>query len=225
MADRFIGRHAGGVRLELPRHVELFFEPIRVAKQRHHVALEESLELVLRKAQRTTLSVRTLLNLFRGRGGPLLLIFLSLPFCQPLQLPGFSTPFGLIIVFIGFRVAYGQKIWLPDRILARKLPGSWVRKCVNTSLFIVRKIQKVIRPRYIFLAQHPVMKLTNGILITLFGLVFTLPIPIPLINLFAAWPLLFLGLGLLEDDGVMIGIGYLIPLLVLAGAALFWYFV
>jgi hypothetical protein len=36
--------------------------------------------------------------------------------------------------------------------------------------------------------------------------------PIPLTNLFFAYPILAFGLGLLEDDGLMIVVGYLLTL-------------
>jgi hypothetical protein len=42
-----------------------------------------------------------------------LVIILVLPFCQPIPLPGFSTPFGIALMIFGFRIALRQRPWLP----------------------------------------------------------------------------------------------------------------
>lgn len=48
-----------------------------------------------------SVQLRDILAVMHGRAYTLLLILLSLPFCQPIPLPGSSTPFGVVIALIG----------------------------------------------------------------------------------------------------------------------------
>ncbi|MEI6035553.1 MAG: exopolysaccharide biosynthesis protein [Verrucomicrobiae bacterium] len=42
-----------------------------------------------------------LMDRLQGRVYTLLLVLLCLPFCQPIALPGLSTPFGVVIALLG----------------------------------------------------------------------------------------------------------------------------
>jgi hypothetical protein len=46
-----------------------------------------------------------------------LLLLIGLPFLTPVPLPGFSTPFGFLVLLIGARLALGRQPWLPKTIL------------------------------------------------------------------------------------------------------------
>jgi hypothetical protein len=66
-----------------------------------------------------SLSLFEIMGILSGKGRTLLLILLSLPFCQPIQIPGMSTPFGLMIAFIGFRMSFGKNAWLPKKVMSK----------------------------------------------------------------------------------------------------------
>ena len=55
----------------------------------------------------------------------------------------------------------------------------------------------------------------HGIFILLLGLIASIPIPLPLNNLVAAFPVLLLGLSLLERDGALAIVSYLSSILCL----------
>lgn len=57
------------------------------------------------------------------------------------------------------------------------------------------------------------MEKVNGLAICLLGILLALPLPIPLSNLTAAWSILLIAFGILEDDGLFVIIGYLVALL------------
>ena len=176
--------------------------------------LKTSFAALIEKAQgQRTLSIGEILEILSGKGRVLMLIFLSLPFCQPLQIPGLSTPFGLCVAFIGFRMAFGKRIWLPKRVLLKTVSSAKVRKYSQKFLKLTTKIAHLIHPRLKWLSKHKVMHICNGLLITLLGLFLALPLPIPLTNLSAGWGIFLLSLGLLEEDGVFILAGYLISLI------------
>src|SRR6185436_3485018 len=175
-----------------------------------HQTLQDRLLLLKDAAdEHPTISYRTILNILSGKGRLLLLMILSLPFCLPL-FPGMSVPFGLIIAFIGIRIAFGKTVWLPSRILSKKIKSSSLKAVVNKTLRILKKMERWTHPRFRWMSTHPIMRVINGIILSLLGLALALPIPIPLSNIPAAWGCFVLSFGIIEDDGVFILLGYLI---------------
>ena len=61
------------------------------------------------------LTLGGLIERLEGRVYTLLLVILSLPMCQPVPLPGLSTPLGVAIALLGLRFAFRQHPWMPDR--------------------------------------------------------------------------------------------------------------
>lgn len=178
-----------------------------------HKTLEERLTLLEEKAQERYLSVKTILQVLSGKGRPLLLIFLSVPFCQPFQIPGLSIFFGLMIAFIGIRIAFGKRLWIPQSFLSKKISSKTVGKITRKSLRLIDKMKRWVHPRLDWMCYHPCMPLMNGLLLCLLGLLLALPLPIPFTNLLTAWALFFLSLGLLEDDGLVVLFGYALSFL------------
>lgn len=173
-------------------------------------SLQQALLKVAEQAQiQEKITIEDLLKSLAGRGYPIILILLSLPFCQPIQIPGFSTPFGLIIIFIGLRMAFGHHLWWPQWLLKREISTQLLEKIINKSLWLVQKIQKILCKRWMWLSSSSFSSIMHGITITLLGLFLATPFPIPLSNIGAAWAILFIALGLLEDDGLFIFLGYI----------------
>ena len=169
---------------------------------------------MLKKSQKqATFSIEEILGILSGNGRILFLIFLSLPFCLPLQIPGLSIPFGLSVAFIGFRMAFAKRIWLPKKVLFKTVPSATVQQISQKFLKILTKIERLTRPRLRWLSKHKIMHICNGFLFVLLGIVLALPLPVPLTNLLAGWAIFLLSIGLLEDDGIFILIGYFISLL------------
>ncbi len=177
--------------------------------------LEEEIALVQQKGAVNPLSIAEILQVLSGKGRSLVLILLSLPFCQPIQIPGLSTPFGLIIAFLGLRMTFGKKIWLPDRLLTKTIPDKVLSSITDKTLKLIRKIRRWIYPRFTWLCHSPIMEKMHGLAIFVLGIFLALPLPIPLSNLTAAWSILLVALGLLEDDGLFIFLGYLVSVLTL----------
>jgi hypothetical protein len=173
------------------------------------IGLEEKITLLIDKTKRASLTVKELLHILSGKGRFLIIILLSLPFCQPVQIPGFSTPFGIAIAFFGIRSAFGKKIWLPERLLTKKISSKKLQRIAQKGLWLLKKCEKFLHPRLPFLTRYPAMKVANGLLIALMGIFLALPLPVPFSNIASAWSLLLLSLGLLEDDGVFMILGYI----------------
>lgn len=180
-------------------------------------SLEENLAILLEKSRTaSSLSIKEILEVISQKGRLLILILLSLPFCQPILLPGLSIPFGIAVAIIGLRIAFGKHVWLPKKILVRTIKTTTIEKIVQKALLMMKKIRPWIHPRLQWLCLHRTMQLVNGLLLFLLGVLLALPLPIPFTNITTGWSILLIGLGLLEDDGVLILIGYLITLATLA---------
>jgi len=184
-----------------------------MAKIKKNSTLEEEIVLLQQEAKARPVSIRDLLRILSNKGRPLILIVLCLPFCQPLQIPGLSMPFGLAIAFFGLRMAFGKRIWLPKSILAKQIKSSTIEKITRKVLLLVKKTKRWIHPRLSILCRSPFMKIVNGLTIFILGFLLSLPLPIPLSNLAPAWSIFFIGIGSLEDDGIFVLLGYLTLLL------------
>lgn len=174
--------------------------------------LEEGIVLLRQESKDKLLSIAEILYILSGKGRSLILILLSIPFCQPIQIPGLSTPFGFAIAFTGLRILFGKRIWLPKKLLEKKIPSATFEKITDKTLAIVRKIKPWIHPRLIWMCHSSFMEKGNGLVIIILGIFLALPLPIPLSNLTAAWSICLVALGVLEDDGVFVLIGYLLSL-------------
>ena len=179
-------------------------------KSKTHLTLEKRILILKQRTEKGSISVQEILHVLSGKGQSLILLFLSLPFCQPLQIPGLSTPFGVIITFIGLRMAFGKRLWLPKHFLEKKINPHKMQKLTKKTLWLVKKIKRWVHPRLPSLCNYPAFHIINGLLIFILGVCLALPIPIPFTNLSVAWSIFFVGLGILEEDGVFVLIGYLI---------------
>jgi hypothetical protein len=185
--------------------------------------LGQALHDLLDKAQGQAVTVDTIVKSLAGRGYPVLLVLIALPFCVPIQIPGLSTPFGLLLSFMGLRIAFGKRLHWPKSLLRREISYSTLKRIVGRVMHWSRRFQKWLRPRFSYFVQYPVWHRLHGLLIAALGLMLALPLPIPFTNMLAALPIVLIGLGLLEDDGLWILAGYVIALLALAYlATLFW---
>ena len=155
----------------------------------------------------------------QGRAYLLLLVLLALPFCTPIPLPGLSTPFGLVVAFIGLRLALGMKPWLPQRLLKTELPPGFFGKLIKYTRSIVGLFERLARPRMLVLTKTEVLRRLHALAIFIAGVALLLPLPIPFTNTFPAWAILLIACGLLERDGLFVLAGHIV---FTAGAAYFF---
>lgn len=187
-------------------------------KHNDHRSLEQNFSLILKKSKEGPLTLHTIFKILSGKGKPLILIFLSLPFCVPIHIPGLSTPFGLVIMFIALRIAFGKRVWLPQMILKRKVSSHFLKKVIDKSTWVLIRLKRIVHPRFSWVCDHPLSHRIHGLCLAALGFFLSLPLPIPLTNLMAAWPILLVSIGLLEEDGLMIFIGYAIFILFFLGS-------
>jgi hypothetical protein len=144
-----------------------------------------------------------LTDVLQLRGYNALLIFLAFPFVTPVPLPGFSTPFGLVIALLGIRMVLGQNPWLPKRITARELPARLLPKLLLAASKAFRRLEKLLKPRLIYPEYPAAFQRVSGVVVLFCGLLLLLPLPVPFSNAFPAFTIILLAAAGLERDGAV----------------------
>ncbi len=161
-----------------------------------------------KECENKPMNLKELITFAGMRSEALITAVCSFPFLFFLPLPGLSTLFGLIIFSAGISIALKRSLWLPRFMLHKKISGKILSKIFLKAATILTKIEKVARPRGAYFHRHPVFQRVNGILVALCGLILMLPLP-PGTNFPPGLASLLISLGILEEDGVFIVLGYI----------------
>jgi hypothetical protein len=136
-----------------------------------------------------------------GRVYTLLLVILSLPMCQPIPLPGLSTPFGVAIALLGLRFAFSQRPWMPQRLLATKLTGNFFPAVMRGGARVLGVFEKLLHPRLTGFFEPRYVRFLTGAVICFCGLLLLLPLPIPGTNMLPALTVVLAAAAFSERDG------------------------
>ena len=153
--------------------------------------------------------LREILAVMQARAYTLLLILLALPFCLPIPLPGFSTPFGVVIALIGARLFLRLDPWLPRRILDYEISSTFLLRLLSGSRKFVRVLEYFLRPRWSLLLDLGPLHHLYGAIILICGGLLLLPLPLPFSNALPALTVVLLAAGMLEKDGYFVIAGLL----------------
>ena len=164
---------------------------------------------LLKKADGKDIGLGTAISAMSGRSHALLMVFLSFPLCLPVGIPVLSTAFGLMLSLVGFLSAIGREIWIPRSISAKVIPFSRLAYVTERLLRVSARMERWFHPRMPFLVTNSAMIRVHGCFVALLGLVAAIPLPLPFNNLVAGFPVLLLGLSLLEEDGLLVIVSYL----------------
>lgn len=166
--------------------------------------LSEEIERLVAAFAKRPVRLREILEITHGRGYTLLLALLALPFCTPIPLPGLSTPFGVVIALIGFRLSFREKPWLPERLLDTELPPKFFPRFLSATRRLVRGMEFFLRPRWTWLLDAGVLHHAYGAMILVCGALLLLPLPVPLTNTLPALTVVLLAAAMLERDGYFV---------------------
>lgn len=153
----------------------------------------------------TRITIGAIVDVLAERGFGLLILLLTLPTCLPIAPPGLSAIAGFPIALIALQMVAGlPRPWLPKRVLDKSLDIEDLRRVVKGGLPVIHRIEKVLKPRLQALTGSAQERLV-ALLIALLGVL--LASPIPFTNIPLSFAILFLALGLIEQDGLMTAIG------------------
>lgn len=172
---------------------------------------EQAFAKLLQRAKRGPTSVHTLLTTLTGKSHVMLVLFLAL---GGAQIPGIAIFFGLFIGYLGIRLAVGRSfIWLPEWLKHKKIPGGFQTKLLEQILSTLHFMQRWTHPRYEWAINRTSTRVLNGIMIAGIGICLASCPPIPLTGLLATFAVFFIGIGLINSDGVYILLGHVTSVL------------
>jgi hypothetical protein len=195
-----------------PRRAEEVLDPISA-----------DLRGVLEAADGKAMSLDQIAAHLRERGWALLVLFLAAPFPIP-NIPGLSVPFGVAIGLIGWAFMMRRRPWLPEFVMRTTLEYSTLQRVIPFIARFMERIERWTKPRMKWLVTGGVNISLMGLGIVSGGFFLALPLPIPLTNGPPALSIIFLVIGMLCRDGIMILIGYLLGVLSWAYLGLWIYF-
>lgn len=161
------------------------------------------------------LTLGGLMDELQGRVYTLLLLVLALPMCQPIPLPGLSTPFGVAIALLGLRFALSRRPWMPKRLLATKLSGNFFPAVMRGGARVLGVFEKLLHPRMTAVFEFGHMRFLAGAVVCFCGLLLLLPLPIPGTNSLPALTVILAAAAFSERDGyclIAAGISFLLTL-------------
>ena len=157
------------------------------------------------------ITVAQIVEALGARGFSLLIVILGLPNSLPMP-PPIALVSGFLMVFISLQLIFGRSSpWLPATVLKHSIARHDVAKAVDTAMPWVRWIEKLARPRFSLFDHAASWRgLGLALLVLSLGLVFALPVigQIPI-----GIALCLMGLGLVERDGYLTLIGFVIGLM------------
>jgi hypothetical protein len=155
-----------------------------------------------------TVTLRSLLHKPAPRDHALVALFVALCSLPPIPMPGLSIVFALVAMTAGGRMALGLEPWLPSRLLDRPLPARPPGRLLAWAAGALRRAAPLIRPRGDWASSRPWAWRAHGAAIAACGAMLLIPLPPPT-NIPPAGSMLLLCLGVLEGDGLVLGLGYL----------------
>lgn len=170
------------------------------------------IEELERRTQNKEVTLAEIIEIFGIDGHFIFILFLILPFLQPIPLFGLSTPFGIIIALIALLYYLNQPPFIPQRWQNKSINKEILLKIADASEYFFKKLGHFFKPRWEFLFLNPFRSLNMGI-IAFNAILLALPLPIPFSNALPAWAIFFQTLAYLEKDGLLIVISYLQALL------------
>lgn len=172
--------------------------------------LSSDLRDLREQANGRALTLGELEQILQGRGFALFILLVSVPFLFPISIPGLSVPFGFVVMLLGLRIATGRRPSLPRMILHREVKYATLDKMVTFALKLCARMEKLVKPRLLFMQDGPGMMHLIGLGLASGGLQLCLPLPplIPFSNFIPAVSIVLLAAGLMERDGIAVLLGY-----------------
>ncbi|HEX5756390.1 MAG TPA: exopolysaccharide biosynthesis protein [Arenimonas sp.] len=164
-------------------------------------------------------TIGELLDEFRTRAFGLFLLLALLPAFIPLPV-GMGAVSGPLVSLIGLQLLLRlPHPWLPGRLARHPVkPERFTRFRARASRWLQR-LEKISRPRAEAIVDHAAARLFTGLLLLILGVLLSLPIP--LTNYPFGLILLLYAIALIERDGRMMLLAWLLGLAEIIAFALF----
>ncbi len=171
----------------------------------------QDIDSLLKRLTKQSLTLGQILAETSERGFSLVIGLLVLPFLFPMP-PGLASVLGLGCFFLAIQMGMGRRSpWLPKRIARFRFPRTLSLQLLQNIKRVTRILEKIVRPRWLPIAESPHVWRSNGICIA--WLAILLMLPIPFTNPLPATGILLLAVATLEADGLLMFFGYCLTLI------------
>jgi hypothetical protein len=174
--------------------------------------ISADLRRILETAGNDAMSLQQIADHLRERGWAMLVLFLAAPFPIP-NIPGLSVPFGIAIMLVGWAFMLRRKPWLPHFVMKTRLESTTLKRVIPFIARLMERMERWTKPRMRWVVHGPMVNSLIGLGIVSGGFFLALPLPIPLTNGPPALSIIFLVVGMLCRDGLMVLIGHILGVL------------
>lgn len=168
-----------------------------------------TMDLLQEEAQKGDLTLQRVFHLMGEEGHAVLMLFLCLPFVQPLPIPGLSTPLGFLISVVAFFLFRNRPPWLPKRFENLAISSEVLIKVSEMAEKIWTYAAKIVKPRFEVLHDAKFFRFINLLVVVLNAIMLSLPLPIPFSNTVPVVAIILSAIGYMEKDGLFIILSYL----------------
>ena len=168
-----------------------------------HSQLSQELQNFVESLNEEDTTVGQLVERIGDRGFGLLLLILAFPAALPVPAPGYATPFGVLMIILGFQIIRGRTTpWLPERFQKLKLSYGMLNFALSKGAILFKAVELLIRPRLKGVAQNRNFLRLIGVIVVLMAA--SMSLPIPLTNTAPSFVIFMLAAGMLEEDGLFL---------------------
>jgi len=186
--------------------------------------LSQQLRDLVSHAGGNDIQLGEILRFLSRRSHALLIVFMSFPLCLPVGIPVLSTTLGLTLGFVGLLLCFGGELRIPQRLAAKTIQHKRLIQVIEKLVRVACRLERFLHPRLHFFAANRHALRIHGLFIMCMGFLAAIPLPLPFNNMVAAFPLVLLGLALLQKDGLFVTISYVaaIPCFLYYGALIYF---
>lgn len=167
------------------------------------------MDSIQEEAAKEELTLRRIFIIMGEEGHALLMIFLCLPFMQPIPIPGLSTPLGFLVAAVAIFLFLNRPPWLPKRFEKLTISSEVLIKVSTVAERIWGHASKVVKARLTFFHDFMIFRFISLLVVVVNAILLALPLPIPFSNTVPVIGILLSAIGYMERDGLMIILSYL----------------
>ena len=171
--------------------------------------LSRQLQDLIRHAGGNDIQLEEILKFLSERSQALLIVFMSFPLCLPVGIPVLSTTLGLTLGSIGALICVGGELRLPRYLAVRTVQHRKLVHVIEKIAKATHPLERFLHPRLIAFSENGYAMRIHGLFIMCMGFLAAIPLPLQFNNMVAAFPVMLLGLSLLQRDGLFVIVSYI----------------
>ena len=153
----------------------------------------------------------SLVELFEEKSFAILFVLLLGVPALPLPTGGATHVFEIIAILLALQLIAGRdRIWLPERWCRLELAGERQRRFIAGLMKLIRRLERLSRPRLTFLFEHRLSNIVFGVLVIAGSAGAFLAPPFTGLDTLPALGVVLLSLGVLLEDFLIVVLGIVV---------------